>query len=337
GTELITLDRFLSPRVFLSNTKKLVRLARWADVVHFQKSHHYAAAPAIIAAFVTGRALHYDWDDWETEIFYESSKRNFNSFIIGSFFSILEKVLPNLSDTVSVASKNLKNMAIRAGKKDQGIFWAPVGADLNKFNPCVDNQQVRSKMGIDGPFILYVGQLHGAQYVDILLRSALIVREKRPDARFVVVGDGFMREDLIKMRDEMGLKKEVIFTGPVLHDQIPFYVASADVCVAVFKDTKVTRCKSPLKIVEYMASGKAIVASNVGEIPYMLGGCGLLTEPGDEKSLAQGILKLTEDPFLRLEMGRCARRRAETFYSWKNTACNLQNAYEKAMQNGRLT
>jgi len=281
------------------------------------------------------KPLHYDWDDWETEIFRESSKRNFNSFMIGSLFSLLEKTLPYVSDTVSVASHGLKDLAKRIGVDGSRIFWSPVGADLNKFHPCVDSSKIRSKLGISGPFILYVGQLHGAQYVDVLIKSASIIKQKQPEAKFVIAGDGFMREELVKLRDKAGLNSDIIFTGSVDHEEIPFYIASADVCVAVFKDTKVTRCKSPLKIAEYMASGKAIIASDVGEVKQMLGGCGLLAAAGDHLSLAEGILRLIEDPLLRLEMGRTARRRAEQFFSWKNTAINLESAYEKAVCNGR--
>ncbi|MDD5669019.1 MAG: glycosyltransferase, partial [Candidatus Omnitrophica bacterium] len=102
----------------------------------------------------------------------------------------------------------------------------------------------------------------------------------------------------------------------------------ADVCVAPFRDTPVTRCKSPLKIVEYMSCGKAVVASNVGEVPRMLGGAGVLVKAGDVRSLSDGIELLLKDPCLRKKLGEFARRRAENRYNWAQTAQTLVAAYE---------
>jgi glycosyltransferase involved in cell wall biosynthesis len=113
---------------------------------------------------------------------------------------------------------------------------------------------------------------------------------------------------------------------------MPYYIAAADVCVACFKDTEVSRCKSPLKIVEYLASGKPIVASNVGEIRKMVGGAGLLVEPGNFNSLAQGIIRLLADKELRNSLSLRARQRAELKYNWTYTAESLLSAYEKISQ-----
>jgi len=108
---------------------------------------------------------------------------------------------------------------------------------------------------------------------------------------------------------------------------VPQYIAAADVAVACFEDNKQTRCKSPLKIVEYLASGKAIVASDMGEAAKMVRGCGVLVKPGDEISLAHGIEQLLDDPQLRTQLGLKARKRAEEKYNWGVTASNLLQAY----------
>ncbi len=327
--DFIQLDRTFSPRVFVKNIRRLIELSRWADVVHFQKSHHYAAVPSVIAAFVNKKPLHYDWDDWEEKIFYDSCKPSFNAFIIGSLFNILEKTLPNLADTVSVASSSLKNLVLGFGKKDDNIYLAPVGADLDKFRPDIDGSKVRSKFGIKGPLVLYVGQLHGAQYVQLLIQAAKIVLSSEPGARFVVVGEGFKKEGLESFVRELGLTGKIIFTGAVSHDEVPVYIAASDICVAVFEDTPLVRCKSPLKIVEYMASGKPVVASDVGEVTKMVGDAGRIIPAGDMQSLAKEILSLIRDEPLRTEIGRRARKRAELNCSWSTAAENILSAYER--------
>ncbi len=89
------------------------------------------------------------------------------------------------------------------------------------------------------------------------------------------------------------------------------------------------RSKRPLKICEYLAAGKAIVASDVGEVFRMVQGVGELTRPGDVGSLAAGIRKLLADDHLRRELGTRARARAEEKYNWQVTAENLLVAYKR--------
>jgi len=149
----------------------------------------------------------------------------------------------------------------------------------------------------------------------------------------MIVGSG---ADLIRLKDlakELRVDDKVIFTGAIKYKLVPKYIAAADVAVACFEDNDITRSKSPLKIVEYMASGKAIVASNVGEVPTMLDGCGILTEPGNVYSLAKGIIRFLEDEKLRKGCERKARKRAEKEYKWEVTANNLLRAYEMTIKN----
>ncbi len=329
--EVIPLDRTPSPAAFVSNTFQLIRLARWADIVHLQKCHYYASVPAVIAAYVTGRPFHYDWDDWEEKIWYESCGRGLHSRFIGFSFKMLERWLPILADSVSCASQRLKELTRTYGVREEYIFDSPVGADLNKFRPDLNGNWVKEKYEIKGDLVLYIGQLHGAQYVDLLIKAANIVLHKRPELKFMIVGEGFLEKALRQLTYELGIEDKVIFTGAIGHDDVPSYIAAATVCVAPFKNTLVTNCKSPLKIVEYLASGKPIVASLVGETRRMVGGVGVLVPPGDYHALAGGILRLLNDLRLREKMGQAARIRAEKKYNWSFTADSILSAYDKIM------
>ncbi|MBN2121094.1 MAG: glycosyltransferase family 4 protein [Candidatus Omnitrophica bacterium] len=329
---LIPLDRTPSPLAFIVNAFKLISICKWADIVHFQKCHHYSAVPVVLASYITCKPLHYEWDDWEEKIWFESCGRGLNSRFIGFSFRVLERWLPVLADSVSCASDQLKRLSNKFGVAKDYIFDAPVGGDLDKFRPGLDGEWVKRKFNIEGELILYIGQLHGAQYVDLLLKAVNIVHHKHPSATFMIVGEGFLERSLRNLARELGIEDKVIFAGAVSHDEIPYFIAAADVCVASFKDTEVTRCKSPLKIVEYLASGKPIVASNVGEIRKMVGGVGILVEPGDFHSLAKGILRFLDDEVLRTTLGSRARKRAETKYNWIYTAESLLSAYEKILK-----
>ena len=329
GYEIFPLNRYVSPLVFLKNTSRLIKLAAWSDIVHFQKCHHYAALPAVIAAYFNKKHLHYDWDDWEEMIWYESCGLGLNSRFIGFSFRVLERFLPVLSDTVSVASEHLEKLALSFGVKKENLFPAPVGADLEQFNPTVDGSKIKVAYKITGLLVLYIGQLHGAQHIDLFIQAANEVLRVNSNVFFMIVGEGFMEGGLRKLAVDLGIGDKIIFTGAITHQRIPEFIAASDICVASFRDTPVTRCKSPLKIVEYLASGKAIVASNVAEARRMVGGAGLLVSPGNFYDLADGIVRLLGDEVLRNCLGKFARRRAERRYNWTVTAASLISAYRK--------
>jgi len=327
GLELIPLSRKIDPVTLIKNIISLYRIVGWADVVHLQKCHHYAAVPLLIAATLRGKPIHYDWDDWEEKIFYHSNKLSFTTCLVGNFFSLLEKIIPLIADTVSVSSRRLRQLCESFGIPDKRIFMAPVGADLQRFNPEVSGEKIKNKYSKCLPLVLYLGQLHGGQYAELLIKAAKSVLDDSMRANFMIIGGGYRLNQLKALAEELGIANNVIFTNTIAHHDIPEYIAASDVCVACFESNDITSCKSPLKIAEYLASGKAIVASNVGEVRNMVGGVGLLVKPGDAQMLGLGIKKLLADSNLRLEMGRRARKRAETKYNWSRTADNLLDAY----------
>ena len=331
--QLIPLDRQLSCRAFIRNTALLYRLARSADVVHFQKAHFYAAVPALLATVFSGKHLHYDCDDWEEKIFDVAiPKKTLTSILTGFSFHVLEHWLPFLADTVSVSSDSLKKLAINRGAIEKSLVVAPVGGDLSRFYPGRSGEAVRRKFNFqDEIVVFYHGQLHSCQYVRILLQAIKIIDQTSADTplKFMIAGSGSDLHVLQGISKELGLCQKVIFTGFIPHVDIPDYVAAADICVAPFEDNEVTRCKSPLKIVEYMAAGKPIVASDVGEVRKMLEGVGLLTKPGSPDEMAECVLSLATQKPLRVQMSLAARQRAEERYNWRCSADNLEKAYTR--------
>ncbi|TAM43130.1 glycosyltransferase, partial [bacterium] len=256
------------------NTKKMSGLADWADIVHFQKCFHYGSLPSIISAFLKNKPLHYDWDDWEEMIYYESADPPIKA--IGMFLKTLETYIPQIADTVSVSSRRLHNLARSFGIGNDRIFHVPVGADLDKFNPGISGERVRRAYGINSPLILYLGQLHGGQYVRLFIDAAKIILDRGIMVNFMIVGDGSRAQELKQYAKGRNLDEKIIFTGAVDSGEVPEYIAACDVAVACFEDNSATCCKSPLKIAEYLASGKPMVASKVGEVESMVGEAGIL-------------------------------------------------------------
>ncbi len=263
GIDIITLDRRRGLGVLLKNIKRLLSEVEWADIVHFQKCFHYCAVPAVIASWIKNKPLHYDWDDWETKIYFYGRPA---SPMIGLYLWILERALPKFVDSISTSSRRLEKLATESyGVSRKRIASAPVGADTEEFKPENSSQDIREKYRINGPIVLYLGQLHGAQYAELLIHAAKIVIQWHPATMFFIVGGGYRLEELKVLANGLGLSDRIIFTGSLPHNQMKRYIAAADLCVGCFSKNDITLSKSPLKLAEYLASGKAIVASNVGE------------------------------------------------------------------------
>jgi len=322
--EILELGRNLS--AIGRNTRLLRKYARRADIIHIQKCMPHAVIPTLWAAYMTGRPIHYDWDDWEYKIQEIETDGHAPAWL-----AIMERNLPRLVDTVSVASDLLGKLASQAGIPDERIFATPVGADLSLFGSNSSGEEIRRRYNIHGPLVTYLGQLHATQYVEQFLEAGILLLEKQPAATLMVVGSGWRLPELRIKAKTMGIDDRVVFTGTVPYNEIPEYLAAADIAVACFEDNEATRAKSPLKVVEYLAAGKAIVASSVGEVERMVSGCGVLVPPGDIHALSDAINGLLLDPDRRRELGEMARERAFERHSWGAVAKNLEDAYSVAL------
>src|SRR5207244_7734796 len=123
----------------------------------------------------------------------------------------------------------------------------------------------------------------------------------------LLVGDGPLRPQAEAEVRLAGLEKAVTFAGSVAHDDVPRYVAAMDVAVAPYPALD-EFYYSPLKLFEYMAAGRAVVASRAGQVAEVLvdGASGLLFEPGDRAGLVECIRRLQRDASLRQDLGRKA-------------------------------
>src|SRR5205807_7132606 len=141
---------------------------------------------------------------------------------------------------------------------------------------------------------------------------ALLPTDSR--VRFLLVGAGKFREEVELIVRSAGLDRQVIFTGHVEHERVPALLDACDILLSphVPLEDGSEFFGSPTKLFEYMAMGKGIVASRLGQIGEVLADeeTALLTEPGNAKELADAILRLSESPELRERLGAAARHAA---------------------------
>jgi glycosyltransferase involved in cell wall biosynthesis len=155
------------------------------------------------------------------------------------------------------------------------------------------------------------------------------VLQEIPQTRLLLVGDGPARTLVERKIAELGLETAVTITGLLPQAQVPIMLAATDVAVLPYPDLPAELWFSPLKLYEYMAAGKAIVASGAGQIAEILqhDRNGVLVAPGDVAGLARAIVRLLNDPAQRAQLGRNARKQAVERHSWTQYVEQLAQIY----------
>jgi glycosyltransferase involved in cell wall biosynthesis len=151
------------------------------------------------------------------------------------------------------------------------------------------------------------------------------------------VGDGPARKTIESKVEELGITHAVVFTGLVPHTRVPEMLSVADVVTAPYPRLPQELWFSPLKLYEYMAAGKAIVAAGAGQIADVIrsGHNGILCEPGNVNEFAQATIRLLTDDAERGRLGRNAQQQAIERHSWGRYARQVEKVYFSAMQDRR--
>jgi len=247
---------------------------------------------------------------------------------------IIEKKLFAGADRIIVVSNILKNYLLNQGVEEEKISVVQNGVDEKVFNPNIFGESVRKKYHLeDKEVICFAGSLHQEwQGIDDLLKSAKIISSIKPSVRFLIIGNTEGQEEILKSASD-----NVIFTGRIEHIKVPTYLAAADILVAPYKLEEVFKdigfYNSPVKLFEYMAMGKPIIASNIGQLGEILehGKTGLLIEPGNYKELTEYILTLLEDEQLKRKLGKNARSEVEKKYTWEHNARRIMEIYNEVL------
>jgi glycosyltransferase involved in cell wall biosynthesis len=214
------------------------------------------------------------------------------------------------------------------------------GVDLELFSQPHDAQQTRQKYKLgSGPVITFVGSFQPWHGVEYLVSSFKLVQEQCSDAQLVLVGDGAARDPIVAQLTQLGLQNKTILTGRLPQDQVAAVVQAADVLVAPYGFKHGDIVGTPLKILEYLAAGKAIVASTAPIHELITDGVnGLRVEPAEPAALARGIIRVLKDPALCTRLGAAAHQQAQQ-YSWDGVVEKLQRIFveQLATKPERLT
>jgi glycosyltransferase involved in cell wall biosynthesis len=220
----------------------------------------------------------------------------------------LEMFLYKRATHILVNSPAYKKHIVEKGVSEKKVTFIPYGTDVDMFNPNVDGSLIRKELGLDDKFaVVYAGALGAANDIYTVLRAADHLRNE-PNIQFVLFGDGKERVLLEREAHRLNLKN-VTFAGVHAKKEMPFVLASANVCLAILQNIGMFRTTYPNKVFDYMAAGRATVLVIDGVIREVIESSdgGLFVQPGDDEKLASTILELSKDPQRVKQMGVNAR------------------------------
>jgi glycosyltransferase involved in cell wall biosynthesis len=243
------------------------------------------------------------------------------------------------SNTFSLATRlitvtsNLKALIVNEyGIAENKITVVENGANTELFRP-LDMKESRKKLNLDpnSNIMCFVGNLAHWQGVEYFVRAAPLILEKEPDTFFLVVGDGNMKDELEALTYDLGINDRFDYTGNVAYEQVPYYISASDVCVVPKKPLK--SGYSPLKLYEYMACAKPIIASTVNgfEILKQID-AGILIDPVNSEEFSKAAIKLLSDSDLRTKMGLRGHDYVGKNHSWNAVAEKVMSTCQNALE-----
>ena len=231
------------------------------------------------------------------------------------------------ADLIVAVSKPSKDELVGRGVPPERIIVNPNGVDPQIYRPDRDGGPVRRKLGIARgevvvAFIGTFGNWHGAEVLaDAFGRMLASNPDLGARVRLLLIGDGGKMPLVREILQRSGAIERTILTGTVPQPEAPDYLAAADVFASphVPNPDGTPFFGSPTKLFEYMAMGRAIVASNLDQIGEILthGETALLVPPADSDALAEGIAVLARDAELRQRLGAAARNRCLADFTWE--------------------
>jgi glycosyltransferase involved in cell wall biosynthesis len=185
----------------------------------------------------------------------------------------------------------------------------------------------KREIGLEGFFVVgRIGRLVESKCHDLLLDAAREVCGKRPNVRFIFVGDGQIAAELERIRDSYDLADKVRFLGK--RTDVPELLAAIDLYVITSRWEGL-----PLALIEAMMAGKPIISTAVGAIPTALrhNEDGILIEPNRKDQLVEALLTLIDDPDRMRLLGENARKRGIAKFSPSVVLGELENIYREIL------
>ncbi|GAB3927660.1 glycosyltransferase family 4 protein [Kribbella albertanoniae] len=230
----------------------------------------------------------------------------------------LEKMTHRTADHVTSTNDSYRRIAItRSGKANHDVTVVRTGPDPEKLQRVQADDSLR-----DGHkyLVTYIGVMGPQDGVDIVVRAAdhIVNQLGRTDIKFTLMGGGDSYDEVVALRDELGLQKHIEFTGRVPDETVRAVMSTADLGLSPDPKNPLNDVSTMNKTMEYMAFELPVVAFDLIETKVSAAEAAVYVEPNDVAKYGQAIVDLLDDEVARRRMGRFGRERVEQVLAWKH-------------------
>ena len=319
---------FNKPLLDIFLTLKLLRIVKkyQIDIIH---AHNYEASiSGCIVRALTGVPVLFHSHGIMGEELHTYFTGKLAQFIARKSSLIIDTVVPAWANHVIALTPEAQSFFMAHGVPKGKIDHIPPGI---YYDGCVQNgsSDLRSAYNIGtGPLILYTGNLDRYQNIDLLLKSFKLVVNEYPDARLMILTH-CNSEKYVNLCGDAGISHQVVFVKDPSFAQVKSFLAEARVAVV----SRVASTGFPIKLLNYMAAGKAIVvfegaAQNIEHLKD-----GFVAQNGDIESFSEGIKALINNRTLCELLGKNAKNKVALLYDWNHITRRITQVYEKLHMN----
>lgn len=242
-------------------------------------------------------------------------------------------VVRGAQSVVGISRPILNDLASR-GISEQKLVLVPNGVDVARFVPRDYDHALAGKLGLTNtPTLGFIGTLFPWEGLPWLVRAMVALHQRGLSCKLLIIGDGAEAEAVRSTIQQERAEDFVSYLGRVPHEDVERYYSVLDILVYPRPSCRITEMVTPLKPLEAMALGKAVLGSNVGGIRELVESekTGLLFEPGGIDDFCRQAIRLLRDENLRSCLGANARARVCAESSWRAVTERYREAYEMAL------
>jgi len=240
----------------------------------------------------------------------------------------LNRALLKKADMILVPSSEWMSLATEVyGVSQNKLVLFPNGVDSKKFHPHIECTQLRRRLKLGNKkVIVFAGQVSEIRGLDYLIQAMGVIVREETNVRLLIIGDGSEKSKLLAQLKLLHLEDFVVFVGCVNHEIMPSYIALGDVAIGPLTMLPITVGTLPIKVLEYMACGKPVVACYGGQSKDLItnGSNGVLVNPRNIDELASAIMKLLKDDEFAKDLGAAARKHVDSLFDWDTVIEGLQ-------------
>jgi len=273
---------------------------------------------------------------YEARAFWEDAAVDHGTFKENSLRYCLSRAVETRlfrrADAAIVIAEGMRNDLVQRRIERSSVSVIPNGVDVCEFQPRARNAEIAGRLGLNGgPVFGFVGSFYHYEGLSFFLQSFPRILAKFPHAKLLLIGGG--PEEPALRSASGGCGNAVQFLGKIPHAQVPDYYSVMDVLIFPRRKMRLTELVTPLKPLEAMAMGKAVLASDVG------GHCeliehektGLLFHADDSKALEAEAIRIAHSASLRADLGRDGRTYVEQTRQWPDIVSRYSNIYNKLL------